>query len=185
MLETLIGKAREYLPEERLGVVEEAFHYAAEAHDGQLRKSGEPFLEHPFQTAMVLADLKLDPDALAAGLLHDVVEDSPDVLIEDIQNKFGNDVARLVDGVTKFTEAELVAAGAVNTLETTHAQAETIRKMLMAMAEDIRVVLIKLARQAPQHAHHPAPARGQENREGAGDIGHLRATRPSSRDLGD
>ena len=145
MLETLIGKAREYLPEERLGVVEEAFHYAAEAHDGQLRKSGEPFLEHPFQTAMVLADLKLDPDALAAGLLHDVVEDSPDVLIGDIQNKFGNDVARLVDGVTKFTEAELVAAGAVNTLETTHAQAETIRKMLMAMAEDIRVVLIKLA----------------------------------------
>ena len=145
MLETLIGKVREYLPEERLGVVEEAFHYAAEAHDGQLRKSGEPFLEHPFQTAMVLADLKLDSDALAAGLLHDVVEDSPDVLIEDIQNKFGNDVARLVDGVTKFTEAELVAAGAVNTLETTHAQAETIRKMLMAMAEDIRVVLIKLA----------------------------------------
>ena len=145
MLETLLMKAREYLPEERLGVVENAFHYAAEAHSGQVRKSGEPFLEHPFQTAIVLADLKLDPDALAAGLLHDVVEDSPDVLIEDIQSRFGDDVARLVDGVTKFTEAELAVAGTAGTQQATRAQAETIRKMLMAMAEDIRVVLIKLA----------------------------------------
>ena len=145
MLETLLMKAREYLPAERLAIVEQAYHYAAAAHRGQVRKSGEPFIEHPFQTALVLADLRLDPDALAAGLLHDVVEDSPEILVEDIQGRFGEDVARLVDGVTKFTEAEIAAAGAVSVPQTARAQAETIRKMLMAMAQDIRVVLIKLA----------------------------------------
>ena len=168
MLETLMMKALEYLPEERLGVVEEAYYYAEEAHSGQLRKSGEPFMEHPFQTAMVLADLRLDPDALAAGLLHDVVEDSPDILVEDIHSRFGQEVAQLVDGVTKFTEAELAASGVIGTPQTPRAQAETIRKMLMAMAQDIRVVLIKLADRLHNMQtirHLPAAKRIEKARE--------------------
>ncbi|MXX53124.1 MAG: bifunctional (p)ppGpp synthetase/guanosine-3',5'-bis(diphosphate) 3'-pyrophosphohydrolase, partial [Dehalococcoidia bacterium] len=145
MLETLMSKAIEYTPTDRLGVIERAYEYAEDAHRGQKRKSGEPFITHPLETAMVLADLKLDADALAAALLHDVVEDSEDILVQDIREQFGEDIARLVDGVTKLTEAELVASGRNSDALAGHTQAETIRKMMMAMARDIRVVLIKLA----------------------------------------
>ena len=145
MLETLMSKAIEYTPTDRLGIIERAYEYAEDAHRGQKRKSGEPFITHPLETAMVLADLKLDADALAAALLHDVVEDSDDILVQDIQEQFGEDIARLVDGVTKLTEAEVVASGRNSDALAGHTQAETIRKMMMAMARDIRVVLIKLA----------------------------------------
>ena len=145
MLETLMSKAIEYTPTDRLGVIERAYEYAEDAHRGQKRKSGEPFITHPLETAMVLADLKMDADALAAALLHDVVEDSDDILVQDIQDQFGEDIARLVDGVTKLTEAEVVASGRNSDALAGHTQAETIRKMMMAMARDIRVVLIKLA----------------------------------------
>ena len=145
MIETLMSRAREYLPAERLGVVEDAYRYAEDAHRGQSRKSGEPFIEHPLQTAVALADLKMDANGLAAALLHDVVEDRDDIALDDIRERFGEEITQLVDGVTKFTEAEYVASGSVNAPQTARAQAETIRKMLMAMAEDIRVVLIKLA----------------------------------------
>ena len=145
MYETLMSKAIEYTPTDKLDVIEKAYAYAEDAHRGQKRKSGEPFITHPLETAMVLADLKLDADALAAALLHDVVEDSDDILVQDIQDQFGEDVARLVDGVTKLTEAELVASGRTADALAGHTQAETIRKMMMAMARDIRVVLIKLA----------------------------------------
>ena len=145
MIETLMSRVREYLPAERLGVVEDAYRYAEDAHRGQSRKSGEPFIEHPLQTAVALADLKMDANGLAAALLHDVVEDRDDIALDDIRQRFGEEITQLVDGVTKFTEAEYVASGSVNAPQTAHAQAETIRKMLMAMAEDIRVVLIKLA----------------------------------------
>ena len=145
MIETLMSRVREYLPAERLGVVEDAYRYAEDAHRGQSRKSGEPFIEHPLQTAVALADLKMDANGLAAALLHDVVEDRDDIALDDIRQRFGEEITQLVDGVTKFTEAEYVASGSVNTPQTARAQAETIRKMLMAMAEDIRVVLIKLA----------------------------------------
>ncbi len=144
MLDTIISKASEYIPTEKLDIVEKAYRYAAEAHEGQFRKSGDPYIDHPLQTAIILADLKLDPDALAAGLLHDVVEDNLDISVEDIQESFGGDIARLVDGVTKFTKAEIVTTG-IGSPQAPHAQAETIRKMLVTMAEDIRVVLIKLA----------------------------------------
>ena len=157
MLETLIMKAREYLPEERLGVVEEAFHYAAEAHSGQLRKSGEPFLEHPFQTTMVLADLRLDADALAAGLLHDVVEDSPDVVIGDIQSRFGDDVARLVDGVTKFTEAELVAAGTASLAAGGARAGGDDPQDADGNGRRHQGRAHQASGQASQHAHDPAP----------------------------
>ena len=145
MIETLMSRAREYLPAERLTVVEDAYRYAEDAHRGQTRKSGEPFIEHPLQTAVALADLKMDAHGLAAALLHDVVEDRDDIALDDIRQLFGEEITQLVDGVTKFTEAEYVASGNVNTPQADGAQAETIRKMLMAMAEDIRVVLIKLA----------------------------------------
>ena len=145
MLETLMSKAREYIPTHSLDVVEKAYIYAEDAHRGQMRKSGEPFITHPLQTALVLADLKLDPGALSAALLHDVVEDSDDILVQDIRDQFGEEIARLVDGVTKLTEAEVVASGRSADALAGHAQAETIRKMMMAMARDIRVVLIKLA----------------------------------------
>ena len=145
MIETLMTRVREYLPAERLGVIEDAYRYAEDAHRGQTRMSGEPFIEHPLQTAVALADLKMDAHGLAAALLHDVVEDLDDIALEDIRQRFGEEITQLVDGVTKFTEAEYAASGSVNTPLAARAQAETIRKMLMAMAEDIRVVLIKLA----------------------------------------
>lgn len=145
MIESLMSKAQEYTPQEKLGVIEKAYAYAEDAHRGQKRKSGEPFISHPLQIAMMLADLKLDADALAAALLHDVVEDSDDILVQDIREQFGEEIARMVDGVTKLTEAELVASGRNSDALAGHTQSETIRKMMMAMARDIRVVLIKLA----------------------------------------
>ena len=145
MIETLMSRVREYIPAERLSVVEDAYRYAEDAHRGQTRKSGDPFIEHPLQTAVALADLKMDANGLAAALLHDVVEDRDDIALDDIRQRFGEEITQLVDGVTKFGEAEYVAAGSAGAPQTAQAQAETIRKMLMAMAEDIRVVLIKLA----------------------------------------
>ena len=172
MLETLMSRAREYLPTHRLSVVEDAYQYAAEAHKGQTRRSGEPFIDHPLQTAVLLADLRLDPDALAAALLHDVVEDRDDILVKDIRDRFGGEIARLVDGVTKFTEAELVASGSISSPLAAHAQAETIRKMLIAMAQDIRVVLIKLADRLHnmQTIRHLSPAKRIEKAQETLDI---------------
>ena len=145
MIETLMSRVREYIPAERLSVVEEAYRYAEDAHSGQTRKSGEPFIEHPLQTAVALADLKMDANGLAAALLHDVVEDRDDIALDDIRERFGEEITQLVDGVTKFGEAEYAASGSASSPQAAQAQAETIRKMLMAMAEDVRVVLIKLA----------------------------------------
>ena len=149
MIETILLRAGEYLPAAKLDLVERAFEYAKDAHDGQLRKSGEPFIEHPVQTAITMADLKMDADTISAALLHDVAEDCDHISIDDIRREFNGSVARLVDGVTKFTEAEIAvaesAALAAPDARRSRAQAETIRKMLMAMAEDVRVILIKLA----------------------------------------
>ena len=141
-METLLAKAREYIPEDRIPIIEEAYKFAAQAHDGQLRRSGEPF------TALFLADLRLDPNALAAALLHDVVEDC-DIDMEEVAAKFGDEVAALVDGVTKLTKTEALAQELgefdQSVSDDDLARAASIRKMLVAMAEDIRVVLIKLA----------------------------------------
>jgi guanosine-3',5'-bis(diphosphate) 3'-pyrophosphohydrolase len=148
MVDALLAKAGEYLPEEKLNIVAEAYRFAATAHNGQVRRSGEPFIEHPLQTALYLADLKMDANGLAAALLHDVVEDTS-VSLEEIEARFGSEVSRLVDGVTKLTKTEIRAEERVSgfrlSSEDEHAQAASLRKMLVAMAEDIRVVLIKLA----------------------------------------
>ncbi|MGB2826587.1 MAG: bifunctional (p)ppGpp synthetase/guanosine-3',5'-bis(diphosphate) 3'-pyrophosphohydrolase [Dehalococcoidales bacterium] len=133
-------KAEAYLPAERIAVVEEAYQFAAEAHQGQMRLSGDPYVEHPVQTAMILAELQLDAASLAAALLHDVPENCG-IPVEKIKDKFGLEISRLVDGVTKLGKVSLQAAGTAPR----EAQAENLRKMLVAMAEDLRVVFIKLA----------------------------------------
>ena len=149
MVDTLLEKARTYLPADRLGVIDRAYRYAADAHEGQVRRSGEPFIEHPLQTALYLAELRLDANALAAGLLHDVVEDC-DVCLEEIEDEFGKEIAGLVDGVTKLTQAEVDFEEGKNGFvlrdsDVDLQQAASLRKMLVAMASDVRVVLIKLA----------------------------------------
>ncbi len=149
MVDTLLEKARTYLPADRLGIIGRAYRYAADAHEGQVRRSGEPFIEHPLQTALYLAELRLDANALAAGLLHDVVEDC-DVCLEEIEDEFGKEIAGLVDGVTKLTQAEVDFEKGKNGFvlrdsDVDLQQAASLRKMLVAMASDVRVVLIKLA----------------------------------------
>jgi GTP pyrophosphokinase len=136
----LLRKAEEYLPAEKLAVVEAAYHFAAEKHEGQVRLSGEPYLEHPLQTALILAELQLDSSSLAAALLHDIPEDCGTPLAE-IEAKFGPEIAKLVDGTTKLGKVSLTASGTAASVS----QAENLRKMLVAMAEDLRVVFIKLA----------------------------------------
>ena len=125
-----------YLTEEEVEQLERAFAFASDAHKGQCRKSGEPFVLHPVEVSIILADLRLDVDTLTAALLHDVVEDT-DTTCEDIAKEFNPQVAELVDGVTKITQIEVE--------NLTDEQAATIRKMFIAMSKDIRVVVIKLA----------------------------------------
>ncbi len=126
----------DYLPEADRATLRRAYEMAERAHEGQFRLSGEPYVEHPLAAAVLLSDLRLDPETLAAALLHDTVEDTQ-VTLEDVRREFGDSVARLVEGVTKL--------GRIHVVSREQAQAENIRKMLVAMAEDIRVVLIKLA----------------------------------------
>jgi len=133
-------KAQEYLPPEKIAVVEDAYHFAAEAHEGQMRKSGDPYLEHPLQTALILAELQLDASSLAAALLHDIPENCG-LPISEIEARFGPEIGKLVDGATKLGKVSLQTPEAV----TRESQAENMRKMLVAMAEDLRVVFIKLA----------------------------------------
>ncbi len=137
-LQSLEDKIRLYHPSQDLSKVELAYHLAEKAHEGQLRQSGEPYVIHPIQVAKYLADLELDLESIIAGLLHDVIEDTY-LTTEDIQNIFGADVAALVDGVTKLKQLKY------ETTDKEEIQAENYRKLFLAMAKDIRVILIKLA----------------------------------------
>lgn len=132
----LVRKIRKYNPQADLTLVEKAYHKAAAAHADQLRQSGEPYITHPLAVAYILAQLELDLVTIAAALLHDVVEDTG-VSLEEIRQEFGEEVALLVDGVTKLSRIEYRSKE--------EQQAENWRKMLLAMARDIRVILIKLA----------------------------------------
>lgn len=145
-LEQLIEKVSSYLPEERIQIISDAYEFAHNMHAGQKRRSGEPYIHHPVTTALYLADLHLDPSTIAAALLHDVIEDCG-VPLKELERVFGPDISRLVDGVTKLTKLDLIANEELNSykLRADSSQAESLRKMLLAMAEDIRVVLIKLA----------------------------------------
>jgi GTP diphosphokinase / guanosine-3',5'-bis(diphosphate) 3'-diphosphatase len=146
-VERLIKIIEEYLSPEKVAVVREAYDYATKAHEGQLRRSGGPYLEHPLQVAITLAELQMDTSTLAAALLHDVLENCG-IPLAEIQTRFGPEVAKLVDGVTKLGKISLKVPGEViqrQSGSTRQEQAENLRKMLVAMAEDLRVVFIKLA----------------------------------------
>ncbi|MGG7619764.1 RelA/SpoT family protein [Robertmurraya sp. GLU-23] len=134
--EQVIDRTKKYLNDENAAYVKRAYEFAKHAHREQYRKSGEPYIIHPIQVAGILADLEMDPATVASGFLHDVVEDT-DVTIEDMAKEFGEEVAMLVDGVTKL--------GKIKYKSHEEQQAENHRKMFVAMAQDIRVILIKLA----------------------------------------
>ena len=135
-LNTLLVKIRKYHKADDLQMVEKAYAYAEEKHNGQLRKSGEPYLTHPVHVAHILAELELDPQSICAALLHDVIEDT-EASYDDIAKEFSETVAMLVDGVTKL--------GKIPTTSKEEQQIENLRKMFFAMTKDIRVIVIKLA----------------------------------------
>ncbi len=135
-LEALKAKILSYAPGADLDLIERAYAFAERAHAGQKRLSGDPFIAHPAAVAMILADLELDPGTIAAGLLHDVVEDTKTGL-PDVEREFGQEMAHLVDGVTKLSRIEYRSRE--------DEQVENLRKMLLAMSQDIRVLLIRLA----------------------------------------
>jgi GTP diphosphokinase / guanosine-3',5'-bis(diphosphate) 3'-diphosphatase len=135
-LKHLIDTLETYLPEEQIETIMRAYEAGAAAHRGQKRKSGEPYISHPVAVAQELADIRLDAQAICAAILHDVVEDTS-VSLADIERDFGSEVAALVDGVSKLDQIQFRSRA--------EAQAESFRKMMLAMIEDIRVILVKLA----------------------------------------
>src|SRR3954447_21680906 len=132
----LMKRMQENRPQDDLSIVKKAYDYSLKHHEGQSRASGEPYLVHPLEVALVLDEMKMAPVAVAAGLLHDSVEDTS-VTIVDIRKDFGEQVAHIVEGVTKISKIEFATQE--------EQQAENLRKMMLAMVDDIRVVLIKLA----------------------------------------
>jgi guanosine-3',5'-bis(diphosphate) 3'-pyrophosphohydrolase len=135
-LEDLLNKIRAFYPNADLKIIEKAYYFSEKAHEGQIRRSGEPYISHPLSVAGILADLRLDLDTIATGLMHDTVEDTG-VTMDDIRREFGDVIAHLVDGVTKI--------GQMKFKNSHEKQGENIRKMIVAMGKDVRVVLVKLA----------------------------------------
>jgi len=135
-LEYLIHRILGYYPKANVELIEQAYHFSQRAHEGQYRESGAPYFEHPYEVALILAELELDMETIAAGLLHDVLEDTP-VTREELSGLFGPTILMLVEGVTKLEKLPVHSRF--------EQQAENMRKMIFAMAEDVRVILIKLA----------------------------------------
>src|ERR671925_1567158 len=136
LVDELLEEVAAYNPEVDRDLLTRAFRFAAAAHEGQQRRSGEAFIHHPWGAAKICAELELDEQTIAAALLHDVVEDTRTEL-DEVRAEFGDEIAQLVEGVTKLTRIQFQSRE--------HAEAENYRKMIMAMAEDVRVILIKLA----------------------------------------
>ena len=137
LYQQLINHILTYHPSADVSMIEKAYHIADQAHAGQKRKSGEPYIMHPLCVAIILAELELDKETIVAGILHDVVEDTV-MTSEEIAQEFSPEIALLVDGVTKLTQLNF-------SQDKIELQAENLRKMFLAMAKDIRVILIKLA----------------------------------------
>ena len=135
-IEALAERLKSFLDDEQINVVKRAFYYAEQAHEGQYRQSGEPYIIHPLAVANLLADLQLDYQCLAAAMLHDVIEDTG-IPKDALRGQFGDAIADLVDGVSKLTQMEFKSKA--------EAQAENFQKMTLAMSKDIRVILVKLA----------------------------------------
>ncbi|MGJ8687220.1 MAG: RelA/SpoT family protein, partial [Spongiibacteraceae bacterium] len=135
-IDALASKLASYLPASQVQQIRRAYYYAEQAHDGQSRRSGEPYVTHPLAVASILADMRMDAQSLMAAMLHDVIEDTS-VNKEGLSEQFGSTVAELVDGVSKLTRIEFQSKA--------EQQAENFQKMAMAMAKDIRVILVKLA----------------------------------------
>ena len=152
-LETLMDLVSEYMTPETCETVADAYAFATEAHEGARRRSGEPYIVHPLITAMLLASMHMDPTTVLAGILHDTVEDTAASVV-DLETKFGPGVAHLVDGVTKVARfsRQQISRSELRDAERSkkgeqqmRRQAENIKKMFMAMAEDPRVIIVKLA----------------------------------------
>lgn len=135
-LRRLVESLQAYMPAEQIELIVQAYEFGASAHDGQTRLSGEPYISHPVAVAQFLADMRMDSQAIAAAILHDVLEDTGTTITE-LEERFGSEVALLVDGVSKLDQIHFVSRA--------EAQAESFRKMMLAMIEDIRVILVKLA----------------------------------------
>src|SRR5947209_1735095 len=138
-LNDILEKVSAYHPDADVDLVKKAYVYSAKVHQGQVRKSGEPYLVHPLEVAGILSKLKLDEASIVTGLLHDTIEDTL-ATPEELAELFGPEVAQLVDGVTKLSKFSASAS-----LSHEEKQAENFRKMIIAMAQDIRVILVKLA----------------------------------------
>jgi GTP pyrophosphokinase len=136
LVDELLAEIAAYNPNVDRDLLKRAFTFAAAAHEGQQRRSGEDFIHHPFGVALILASLKLDEQTIAAALLHDVVEDT-ETTLDEVREEFGEEISHLVDGVTKLTRVQFQSRE--------QAEAENYRKMIVAMAQDVRVILIKLA----------------------------------------
>src|SRR5256714_10286461 len=135
-IEDIVEKVRRNHPEDELDLLRRAYFFSAREHKGQVRASGEPYLVHPLEVANILADMRLDAISVSTGLLHDVVEDTL-VDLETIRQYFGDEITQLVDGLTKIAQ--------ISNISQEVQQAENVRKMLLAMVDDVRVVLVKLA----------------------------------------
>jgi len=135
-LNSLLKKSKLYLDKNQITLIRDAYNFSNESHRGQLRKSGEPYINHPLSVASILAEMKMDAVSIAAAILHDVVEDTA-AAKEDIERKFGEEIAKLVDGVSKIDNIKFLSRD--------EAQAENFSKMMLAMSDDLRVILVKLA----------------------------------------
>ncbi len=154
-LDQIVSSIREYHPGANTEIVERAYAFAAKAHEGQMRRSGDPYVTHPLSVAFIITQLKLDVPSICAGLLHDTIEDTP-VTMEDVTREFGQEIAFLVDGVTKL--------GKLPWSTREERQAENFRKMLLAMARDIRVILVKFCDRLDnmRTLDHMAPAKQEQ-----------------------
>ncbi|MDC3068161.1 HD domain-containing protein, partial [Paracoccaceae bacterium] len=132
----LIQAVQKYNPNTNVSLIDRAYNFGYRAHDGQMRKSGEPFFSHPLQVAKILTELKLDDASIVTALLHDTIEDT-NKSFKDVSEKFGSEIANLVDGVTKLSNLEVASFE--------KKQAENFRKFIVAISKDLRVLLVKLA----------------------------------------
>ena len=161
-------RLRVYLPEEQVGRIRKAYLIGADAHAGQTRKSGEPYITHPVAVARILAELGMDAETIIAAILHDTLEDTP-LSRAELESEFGATVTALVDGVTKLDKVKF------RSLQ--EAAAESFRKMLLAMARDLRVILIKLADRL--HNMRTLTRHGRRSRASASRAKHSTSTRRS------